>query len=244
MRTVVVIQARMGSTRLPGKVLLPLSDRPVLAHVVERCRLSLADEVVVATSVMPGDDVLEAWCAHEGYPLLRGDEDDVLSRYVAAARREDADVVVLVTADCPAIDPATTDRVIRALIESGNDYASIRAEETSPSALPRGLNVEALTREALEDVARRASQPRHREHVTLLVHEDPTFGVLRLDAPEGLARPHYRMTLDTPADYAMLLRLFAECPVTPETPLEEMIAFLDDHPDVPALNAAVEQKKP
>jgi spore coat polysaccharide biosynthesis protein SpsF len=244
MRTVVVIQARMGSSRLPGKVLLPLGDRPVLAHVVERCRRSMADEVVVATSVQPGDDVLEAWCRQENYPLLRGDEDDVLSRYVAAAHREKADVVVRVTADCPAQDPVTMDRVIRAVIESGVDYASSKAEETSPDALPRGLNVEVFTKEALEAIQVRAFEPRHREHVTLLVHEDPSFRVLRLSAPEGLARPNYRMTLDTPADYAMLLRLFRECPVTPGTTLEEMIAFLDENPDVPALNARVEQKKP
>ena len=134
MRTVVVIQARMGSSRLPGKVLLPLGTLPVLGHVVERCRRSAADEVVVATSVDPKDDVLEAWCRRREYPLLRGAEDDVLSRYVAAARLHRADIVVRVTADCPAQDPATMDRVVRGLIEFGGDYAQVKAEERFPDA--------------------------------------------------------------------------------------------------------------
>lgn len=241
-RSAVVIQARMGSTRLPGKVLMPLNGVPVLEYVVERCRRSRADHVVVVTSTLPADDVLAAWCAGMGYLCLRGDQDDVLSRYVMAARATGADIVIRVTGDCPAIEPRLIDMVIDALIRTGVDYLHVKAESKYPDAYPRGVNTEAFWRSVLHRFEVNASQPRHREHVTLQVEEDPQFTMLRLPAPPHLARPGYRLTLDTPQDYTMLSRLFSECPVTFDTPIEAIVRFLDAHPDVTRLNADVEQK--
>jgi spore coat polysaccharide biosynthesis protein SpsF len=241
-RSVVVIQARMGSSRLPGKVLMPLNGIPVLEHVVERCRRSRADHVVVATSTSPADDVLAAWCAGMDYRYLRGPEDDVLSRYVMAARAANADIVIRVTGDCPAIEQSLIDTVIDALIHTGVDYLHVKAESKYPDAYPRGVNTEAFWRSTLNRFDANAAQPRHREHVTLQVEEDPQYTMLRLPAPPHLARPSYRLTLDTPQDYAMLSRLFSECPVTFDTPIDAIVRFLDAHPHIARLNADVEQK--
>ncbi len=232
----------MGSTRLPGKVLMPLNGVPVLEYVVERCRRSRADHVVVVTSTSPADDVLAAWCAGMGYVCLRGDEEDVLSRYVMAARATGADIVIRVTGDCPAIEPRLIDTVIDALIRTRVDYLHVKAESKYPDAYPRGVNTEAFWRSVLHRFEVNASQPRHREHVTLQVEEDPQYTMLRLPAPPHLARPGYRLTLDTPQDYTMLSRLFSECPVAFDTPIEAIVRFLDAHPDVTRLNADVEQK--
>lgn len=243
-KIVICIQARMGSSRLPGKVLLPLNGRPVLWHVVERCqRSNMAHQVLVATTCNPLDDVLQAWCEQEGYSVHRGEEDDVVSRYLTIAHEVGADVVVRVTGDCPAVDPHTIDRVIRALLRSSSHLAHAKAQESYSDALPRGLNVAAFWTSTLERIHHRASLPRHREHVTLLVEEDQDFRVLRLPAPDGLARPDYRLTLDYPEDFIMLQRFFAECPVGPDTSLAEMIGFLDQHPEILEINSLVQQKE-
>lgn len=199
--------------------------------------------MVVATTTNVLDDVIEAWCQQQGYFVYRGDEENVLSRYVTLASQTKSEIVVRVTADCPLVDPVTIDRVVRTLQTSDYDYVHVKAEEKYPDALPRGLNVEAFRSQTLWRLEERASLPRHREHVTLLVEEDPTFRLLRLPAPEGLARPHYRLTLDTPADFIMLQRLFVKGTVGPETTLEEIIAFLDRHPEIVSINNSVKQKE-
>jgi spore coat polysaccharide biosynthesis protein SpsF len=242
-RIVIIIQARMSSTRLPGKVLLPLNGRPVLSYVVERCRRSMAHEVVVAISDTPADDPLEQWCGGQGYTVLRGSEDDVLSRYVMAAEQTHADIIVRITSDCPASDPAIINRVIQTLLDENVDYAHARAEPHYPDALPRGLNTEVFWRRTLNELNLRTTDAKQREHVTYRVEQDPFFRIIKVPTPVGLARPDYRITLDTANDLAMLTRLFAECPVEYDTPIERIITFMDAHPDIVALNTSERQKK-
>ncbi|MFW5748031.1 MAG: cytidylyltransferase domain-containing protein [Chloroflexota bacterium] len=242
-RIAVIIQARMGSTRLPGKVLMPLNNRPALWHTIERSRRSKADVVAVATSTVSSDDELVTWCREQGVPVYRGDRDDLIARYRLAADAENADVIIRITGDCPVIDPATIDRVIDTLLASPDaHYAHAKAEPQYPDALPRGLNTEIFWRKTLDEIDRRTPEPRHREHVTYIVERDPFFVIAKAPTPEGLARPDYRLTLDTPQDYVMFQRLFGECPVSPETPLADILHFLDAHPDIRAINAEIEQK--
>jgi spore coat polysaccharide biosynthesis protein SpsF len=243
-QTILIIQARLGASRLPGKVLLPLGGKPVLEHVYERCRrATTVHKVLIATTLNPLDDVLEAWCHQRGYPVYRGDENNVLSRYVELARQTEAEIIVRVTADCPLIDPVTIDRVIQALRLSDSDYAHVMAEEKFPEAMPRGFNVEAFWAQTLGRIEQRAALPRHREHVTLLVEENSSFKILRLASPKGWARPHYRLTLDTPLDFIMLQRLFVEGGVTPDTPFQSILTFLDQHPEIASINSSIKQKE-
>lgn len=184
---VAIIQARMGSTRLPGKVLEPVGPAPVLGHVVERAACaSLVEAVVVATSDRPGDDVVADWAATHDTALYRGSEADVLDRYREAARRMDADVVVRITADCPLLSPATVDRVIHAYRQTGCDYASNTLQYTYPD----GLDVEVFSRALLERTWQQADAAADREHVTPYMQ--------RL---EDITRTNVRNPLDT-AQYA------------------------------------------
>ena len=156
-RIVAVIQARMGSTRLPGKVLKPLAGQPVLARVVDRVRRARhVDEVVVATTTLPADDVLADLCRTRGWACERGSEEDLLDRYHAAAAAHHADAVVRITSDCPVIDPGVVDRVVEAFLVQPCDYASNTLE---PRTFPRGLDTEVFSQAALELAWREDDNP-------------------------------------------------------------------------------------
>src|SRR3954471_4000292 len=171
MRSVVVVQARMTSTRLPGKVLADLEGRPLLERELERlARSALTDEVVLAVTTNPDDEPLVDLARRLGLRLYRGSEHDVLSRYAGAAREAQADLVFRVTSDCPLIDPGEVDAVIAALAERREtcDFASNRLEPQ----LPRGLDVEALYRDVLERMDRMATSRPAREHVTWFAYAE------------------------------------------------------------------------
>ena len=142
----------MGSTRLPGKVLLPLLGEPSLSRVMRRVgRAALVDTTVLATTERAEDDVLVDLAGAEGWPVVRGSTDDLLDRYLEAAAAHDADVIVRITSDCPLVDPAVIDATVAACLASGADYASNTLE---PRTFPRGLDVEVMTRAALERAGR------------------------------------------------------------------------------------------
>ena len=202
---VAVVQARMGSTRLPGKVLADVEGRPLLARVVERARRAarLVD-VVVATTTHVEDDAVEALCGALGVRCVRGSERDVLDRYRQAARAAGAAQVARITADCPLLDPAVVDRVI-ATYEAGEyEYVS----NVEPPTWPDGLDVEVLSRETLERVWRMATLPSEREHVTLHVrsHRD-RFRVANVENDVDLSA--LRWTVDESTDLAFVRRVYA-----------------------------------
>jgi len=234
----------MTSTRLPGKVLADLAGRPMLEHELARLkRCARADEIVLAVTGNPDDEPLVALARRAGVRWHRGSEHDVLDRYLGAARDAAADLVVRVTADCPLIDPAETDVVIGALEErrATADYASNTLERT----LPRGLDSEALWRDALERTARLATSAAAREHVTWFCHSERPD----LFALHSVRRPYdaadLRWTVDTAEDLAMVRRLYAELGLADEpVPLADVVAYVRAHPDVAAMNAAVDQKDP
>jgi spore coat polysaccharide biosynthesis protein SpsF len=206
-RVVAIVQARMGSTRLAGKVLRPVAGRMILDWVLERlAKATSLDELVVATSTAEKDDVIEAFCAERGVACFRGSEDDVLGRFVAAAEAYNADVVVRVNADNPLVDPAFVDTMVAALAETGGDYISYRRRDGKPVMLTAlSFFTEALTRDCLDRAGRQIDSPFEREHVTLGIYNRPEqYDVRWLDVPAICNNESLRFTLDTPEDLAFL----------------------------------------
>lgn len=202
MRTVCIVQARMSSTRLPGKVLLPLAGREVLAHVLDRLAFcNTLDEVVVATSSDASDDVLAHWCRARGVPVFRGSLQDVLDRYYQCAVENQANAVVRITADCPALDPTLVDDVVRGFQAGGYDLFYLGGE------FPDGLDCQVFSFAALERAWHEAVLGSEREHVGPYIGNHPEFFHLgSLDRFKGLA--HHRWTLDEPRDLAFLESVF------------------------------------
>lgn len=244
MRVVVVIQARVGSSRLPGKVLLTIGDRSMLAHVVGRCRASRSvDAVVVATTTEAGDDALVDACAVLGVDVVRGPRDDVLERYRLACVASAAELVVRVTADCPLLESAEIDRLVdhwhreagagRRLDWLSNQFGEQRR-------IPRGLDVEVVAVDALVRAAAHAVDPAEREHVTPWLYRDGVRSALAVSDPPGPDRSALRLTVDDANDLALVRavvdRLGADCAI------DAVAALLAAEPSLAALNAGVQQK--
>lgn len=239
-RTVGIVQARMGSTRRPGKVLADLGGRPLLSLVLERARRAATlDDVIVATSDLPGDDAIVELAEREGVDWARGSETDVLDRYRVAARGARADIVVRVTADCPLVDPELIDRLVALRGEGAFDYAVIPTADPLGLGLrrfPDGLDAEAITREALETAAREATDPLDREHVTRFVKLRPerfSIGYLQADTDLG----HERWTVDHPEDLELVRRLVTRLGGA-GFGWRDVLAVLDQDPELRALNHA------
>ena len=210
---VAILQARMSSTRLPGKVLMPLAGRPMIERQIERLRrCSTLQRIIVATSTEPSDDPLADHVSRLGVDLFRGSLTDVLDRYLGAARAFDAQgQVVRLTADCPLADPGVIDACVRLQAELGVDYVSNGRQRT----YPHGLDVEAFGFDALVAAAAEASDPYDREHVTPFIYRNPqrfSLGVLLQKTDES----RLRWTVDTPGDYAFVERVYAA--LYPENP--------------------------
>ena len=233
-----VVQARAGSTRLPGKVLRPLEGTPVLGWVVRAARAADGiDDVVVATSVDPADDAVEEVGRQHGAAVVRGPEDDVLSRFLLAVEEHPCDAVVRLTADCPLLDPALVAQVV-ALWRAAPDLDYVAT--TLVRTLPRGLDVELASAEALHRVSGTATGY-HRTHVTSGIYADPAAyrlaGLVVQPAADDL-----RVTLDTPEDAALLEAVAAELGDRPPA-WRDVVALLRGRPDLVELNAGVRQKR-
>ena len=202
MKVVALVQARMGSNRLPGKVMRKIGEVTMIELVLRRLsRATLIDQIVVATTLQPTDKQLADHVTSLGYAVSRGSEDDVLDRFYQAAAEHKADVVVRVTADCPLIDPAIVDTVIRAFLDQQVDYMS----NVSPPTFPDGLDVEVFSFAALKRAADEATETPQREHVTPYLRNHPEkFSSHNVTHSTDLSA--LRWTLDEPADYALLQR--------------------------------------
>lgn len=235
-RTVAIIQARMSSTRLPGKVLMDLAGTPVIDHVVQRSRAAKhIDEVAVATSVDASDDALAEHLEAAGVTVVRGSLDDVLSRYQGAASALDAETIVRITGDCPLIDPAVIDAVVSGFRrEPEVDYCSNTLRRT----YPLGMDTEVFSRAALERACREAHSTIEREHVTPYLYQHPDlFSLRNVEAAAWANRPGLRMTLDDPRDLEMIRTLIGAA--GRDADLHELLTTLDRNPNIADMNANV-----
>jgi spore coat polysaccharide biosynthesis protein SpsF len=239
-RTVVLVQARMGSTRLPGKALADICGRTMLERVVLRAsRATRPDEVVVATTTRPEDDAVAAEATRLGVPAFRGEPEDVLDRFTRAAEQLSADVVVRVTADCPFLDPGVLDDVTDAFANSTPpaDLASNVVERT----YPRGLDVEVLQISALQIADREARLPHQRSHVTPYLYEHPDrFRLVSVRGNGDFA--HERWTVDTPEDLRFARELCTRLPDPDGATWRDALAVLENEPQLRAINSRVHQK--
>lgn len=236
-RCVAIVQARMGSHRLPGKILMPIGGEPMLTRVVGRVqRASEVHKVVVATTVEAADDAVEALCRERGFACFRGDEDDVLSRFVGAAARHEAEVIVRITADCPLIDPGVIDALIALFRRSGADYAS---NSHATRTFPRGLDAEVFSRAALERADALDQDPGTREHVTPFLYRSGRFRLAELTAEVDASG--WRWTVDTAEDLDLVRRIYGALD-TPDFTLEQALALCEQHPEWRSVNQHIVQK--
>lgn len=242
MSTVIIAQARMTSTRLPGKVLKTVLDKPLLSYFIERLRrATLADQVVIATTINASDEPIVDLCRTLQIGFTRGSEDDVLSRYFDAAVVTGADTIVRVTSDCPLIDPALVDETIRFFHEeSANfDYVSNSLETT----YPLGMGVEVFSFRALQEAYSEGTEKADREHVTPFLYTHPErylIGGIRF--PRDLSK--HRWTVDTPEDLALITRIIETLyPLKSDFNLADILELMVVHPDWPLINANIRQKK-
>jgi len=237
-----VVPGRMGSSRYPGKTMADLAGHPSLWHIVERLkRATLLDGIIVATTVDPGDDAIRACATDTEVPCFSGSAEDVMDRTLRAAHSVGAATIVTVTGDCPLVDPAVVDKVVAAYEQQAPDYASNRLFGYK---YPIGLDVEAYTVATLENVEQIASEPRDREHVTLYYYEHPDeFDLLGIEPEDHQRRPELRLTLDTAADLELIRAIYDH--FWPTTfGLDDVLAFLDERPELAAINRDVNQVVP
>ncbi len=240
---IAITQARIGSTRLPGKVLKPIFGKPLLWwHLTRLQRCRLLDGIVVATTEEPGAAAIAAIADELGVAVWRGPVDDVLARYQGAAAANAAATIVRVTSDCPVIDPGLVDQLVAAYQSAAPavDYLSLDV-----SRLPRGLDAEIFSAALLGIAAREASEPAEREHVTAFIYRRPERFRISALAPEGADRPGLRLCVDTAEDLDLVTRVIeALAPHRPEFDWADIASLLDANPEWPRLNAGIVQKAP
>lgn len=244
MKTIAVVQARLGSSRLPGKVLFPLDGVPVLGRILRRISPSeTLDEIVVATTDAKCEDVIADLTHQIGASSFRGDEQDVLGRLYEAARTFDADTIVRVNADSPFVSQRLVDLCLHELEDGGHDYASTKLERT----FPIGYGVETFTMDSFERVEQVSTSPHEREHVTVRyrkssdrydrtnITSDQVF-----EDEQFQNRSDLRLTLDEPADYRLIQKVFTNVE-NREPTIEEVIQYIDDN-NLQHINENVKQK--
>lgn len=243
-RRVCIVQARMGSARLPGKVLLPLAGSPLLGHQLRRLRVcSAIDEIVVATTDRAEDAELAEYVQGAGHRVFRGSSDDVLARVVGAAAYSAADVVVRITGDCPLIDPWVTALVIDSLTTAAPrvDYASNVLRRT----YPRGLDVEAFHRDTLAQMDAMATKPADREHVTTVLRATHAERFRTLSIEDEVDNSEMRWTVDESADLAFMEVLFERLDLAANLrPYQEIVHELRQNPELLAINDGVKTWTP
>jgi spore coat polysaccharide biosynthesis protein SpsF len=239
-KVVVVVQARMGSTRLPGKVLLPLAGRPLLDRMLERVRAAQVPfELCVATTEAPEDEPIARLCAQLGVNFFRGHPSDLLDRHVRAARWLGADAVAKIPSDCPLIDPAAIELVLRQFAAGAGELDF--ATNLYPPTWPDGNDVEVATLAALEAAHAEAQRPFEREHTTPFIWERPErFRILNVRWPTGLDYSStHRFTIDYPGDYALISAVYAALLRPGQIfSLDEVLELLRQRPEILANNAS------
>jgi glutamate-1-semialdehyde aminotransferase/spore coat polysaccharide biosynthesis protein SpsF (cytidylyltransferase family)/predicted dehydrogenase len=232
---VAIIQARMGSSRLPGKSLAPIEGRPMLWHVIERVKQArLVDRIVVATSVSPADDAIEKMCREKSVSCYRGSEHDVLDRFYSAARAEKAAQVVRITADCPLIDPEVIDRVVLRFQRGDLDYAS----NAMVRSYPDGLDTEIFSFSALERAWHGATQTSEREHVTPYLRSDK-FRTANVENDSATLYQHYRWTVDEPRDLEFIRAVYKAFRERERFGMKDVLELIEKTPGLEKMNSEI-----
>ena len=235
-----ILQARVSSSRLPGKVLLPILGQPMLALQIERLRrCGKIDHLVVATSDCPSDDPLAALCADLGLPVYRGALEDVLSRFAGAAKPYVPDIVVRLTGDCPLADPPLIDEIIRHFLTGDFDYLS----NCAPATYPDGLDVEVFSYRALLKASAEAVLPSHREHVTPFIRKQSELFRIGNHTAD-IDRSHMRWTVDEPEDFEFVKAVYERLyPHKPDFGTADILALLQSCPELQNANAHFERNE-
>lgn len=243
MKVGIIIQARMGSTRLPGKVMKKIADKTILGHVISRVKqCKLVDEIIIATTTLKKDDIVVNEAAQNNVKWFRGSEDDVLSRYYFAAKDNNLDVIVRITADCPLIDPIVTDEIIKYYIDHNYALVTNAGPDLDKRTYPRGLDTEVFSFTVLTGAYQKANEAYQREHVTPYIYENKSFDIFFYKNDTDYSR--YRLTLDTIEDFQLIYLIYKELyHGEHDFYLNDIIRVLKKHPDYYRINQDVEQKK-
>lgn len=238
-RTVAILQARMGSTRFPGKVLADIGGRPMLGRMADRLeRARTLAAIAVATTTDAEDDAVARYCDGRGLTCVRGHPTDVLDRFRLAAEQLSAEVIVRLTGDCPVIDPGLVDECVRTFLESEPPADLVLNRLPWSRTYPIGLDTEVLSREVLETAWREATQPHQREHVVPYVYESlDRFRMIHLQAEADYGR--YRWTVDTPEDLEVIRRVYQAFGGRDDFDWREILALMEREPQLVEINAHV-----
>lgn len=239
----IIVQARMGSTRLPGKILMDISGKPMLWHVIKRCQRSkLTDTIIVATTTNKEDDKVEEFCKKNRILCFRGDSQNVLVRYYKAAKKFQLDIVVRITSDCPLIDPTIIDSCIRKFLKNNYDYIS---NANPKRTFPRGLDVEVFSFNALEKAYKEAKEPYEKEHVTPYIWENKKkqFFIGPAVEAKGTYKRIYRLTVDYPEDFKLMQKIYQKFYKNNKmADVGKVISFLDKNLQIAKINSDLLQK--
>jgi spore coat polysaccharide biosynthesis protein SpsF len=256
-RIVAIIQGRMSSSRLPGKILTDIAGQPMLQRVFARTsRAASLSETIFATSVDSTDDPVAEYCDFSGIPFTRGSQFDVLDRYYQAAKEAKADVVVRITADCPVIDPALIDDVVTTLLDDKHDFACNRLPPPWDRTYPIGLDVEACTFKVLEKAWKEAKEPQHREHAMPYFYEGVKLSAVSRQLSQGVSPRgfkiallnhtidfgDYRWTVDTPEDLEFMRQVYSRFNGRDDFSWKEVLDLVHDEPKLIEINAGVKHK--
>ena len=241
-KTAAIIQARMGSTRLPGKVMKELKGKAVLWHDIQRIKQSkMIDDIIIATTTEKQDKIIYEKALEWGVKAFRGSEEDVLKRYYDAAAENDVDTLVRITSDCPLIDPQVIDEIIK--YYNDNDYTLVTnaGSDLEKRTYPRGLDTEVFSFNVLEEAFNKAEKKYQREHVTPYIYENYD-DIFYYKNDKDLS--NYRLTLDTKEDYKLIKAVYDNLyDEQHDFYLNEIIKFLVRNPDIAEINRKIEQKK-
>ena len=256
-RVVAIIQGRMSSSRLPGKILADIAGQPMLQRVfIRTSRAAAVTETIFATTTDPSDDRVAEYCDFSGIPFTRGSLFDVLDRYYQAANGARAEVVVRITADCPVIDPALIDDVVNTLLDDEYDFVCNRLPPPWHRTYPIGLDVEACTFKVLAKAWKEAQEPQHREHAMPYFYEGVELTTINRQLQTGTSPRgfkiallnhitdfgDYRWTVDTPEDLEFIRQVYSHFDDRDDFSWKEVLDLVHDEPELMDINAGVQHK--
>ncbi len=236
MNIVCLVQARMASTRLPGKVMIELKEVPVIGYILRALKKSsLINKIAVVTTTNDEDSVLVSYLEKNNYDYFRGSENDVLDRFVKASEKYKADLIVRMTADCPLIDPQIVDMVIEKAISSNADYTSNIIKRTFPD----GYDVEVIKYPILKKIHSVTNDPADREHVTrYILNNLSLFNTVNVESASDLHHPEWRITLDNKHDFLLIQSIFDSFPTNKIIMHQDIIRLFERNPELLSINSA------